>query len=277
MKSRISLKVVMACLALVGLAFADVDSDIRDLELQKEKLNSEINKLSLQIKETDSLLRADESRYKTLEERYKNDKLRRISEIDSLNAKIKKIAGELQQERNEEAKAKTRIDNVKAKRKALREAMAKASTELEKQIESTLPWERETRLERAKSLSRDIQSGNASEEEAFSRLKSLISEEIKFGDEVALINAPLTRRDGALINAHILRIGNQWMVYADENGTMFGSMVRVEKEGKLAYEWNEDLNLAERAAVMFALDVKQARKPPQIVKLPVSISVVREK
>ena len=40
------------------------------------------------------------------------------------------------------------------------------------------------------------------------------------------------------------------------------------------YEWNEELNLEERAAVKLAIDVKQAKKPPQIVKLPVSLSVV---
>lgn len=43
--------------------FADVDSDIRDLQLQKETLNSEIAKLNSQISATDSMLKADEKRY----------------------------------------------------------------------------------------------------------------------------------------------------------------------------------------------------------------------
>ena len=47
------------------------------------------------------------------------------------------------------------------------------------------------------------------------------------------------------------------------------------ENGKIVYEWNEDLNLEERAAVKLAIDVKQAKKPPQIVKLPVSLSVVK--
>ena len=123
----------------------------------------------------------------------------------------------------------------------------------------------------------DIESGNASEEEAFSRLKSLIAEEIRFGDEVAIINSPFTRKNGELINAQILRIGNQWMVYSDEAGTLYGALVRkVEQAGdslKVTYEWNEELNLNERNAVRFAIDVKQAKKPPQMVTLPVSISV----
>ena len=255
-------------------AFADRDAEIRDLKLEKDKLNSEIQKLNRQIASTDSMLKADDSRYKTLQQRYKADTERRRGEIDSLNVKIKNVAGQLQEERNKQARAKNKSDNVAAKRKALRAELAGISKRLENQIAQTLPWERESRLDRAKSLTRDIESGNASEEEAFSRLKSLVAEETKFGDEVAIINSPLTRKDGELINAAILRIGNQWMVYSDDNGTVFGSLVRKVEEGKIVYEWNEELNLEERAAVKFAIDVKQAKKPPQVVKLPVSLSVV---
>ena len=255
-------------------AFADRDAEIRDLKLEKDKLNSEIQKLNRQIASTDSMLKADDSRYKTLQQRYKADTERRRGEIDSLNVKIKNVAGQLQEERNKQARAKNKSDNVAAKRKALRAELAGISKRLENQIAQTLPWERESRLDRAKSLTRDIESGNASEEEAFSRLKSLIAEETKFGDEVAIINSPLTRKDGELINAAILRIGNQWMVYSDDNGTVFGSLIRKVEEGKIVYEWNEELNLEERAAVKFAIDVKQAKKPPQVVKLPVSLSVV---
>lgn len=257
-------------------AFADVESDIKDLQLEKEKLNADIAKLSKQISATDSMIKADNARYKTLQNRYKADKDRRSSEIDSLNAKIRVVASQLQDERNKQARAKNRSDNVKAKRKALNKMLVQISKQFEKQISQTLPWDLETRLERAKSLARDIESGNATEEEAFSRLKSLIAEETRFGDEVAIINSPLTRKNGELINAQILRIGNQWMVYSDDNGTVYGALVRKVAESGMTYEWNEDLNLAEREAIRLALDVKQAKKPPQIVTLPVSLSVVKE-
>ncbi|WP_109735479.1 DUF3450 family protein [Fibrobacter sp. UWR4] len=272
------LTVLLFTAVFVSYANADVDSDIRDMQLEKEKLNSEIAKLNSQIAATDSMLKADDKRYKTLQERYKQDKERRKSEIDSLNIKIKDVAGQLQQERNKQAHAKNRSENVKSKRKALSVALATISKRLEFQISQTLPWDRETRLDRAKSLTRDIEGGNASEEEAFSRLKALIAEETKFGDEVAIINSPLTRKNGELINAQILRIGNQWMVYSDENGTVYGALVRKagEQAGTVEYEWVEDLNLAERDAIRFALDVKQAKKPPQMVNLPVSLSIVRE-
>ncbi len=260
--------------SLSGLAFADYESEIRDLKMQKEKLNSEIQNLNTRIASTDSMLRADVSHRQLLEQRYKADVERRNLEIDSLNAKIRKVATSLQQERSKQARAKNRSENVAAKRRALRLELAKISKQLEVQIAQTLPWERDSRLDRAKSLTREIESGNASEEEAFSRLKSLLGEEIKFGDEVAIVNSPLTRKDGEIVNASILRIGNQWMVYVDENGAQYGRLERKIENGSVVYEWNENLNLEERAAVKFAIDVKQAKKPPQIVNLPVSLSVV---
>ena len=274
MKRLNLLPIMLLVFVMSGLAFADRTSEIQDLKLEKEKLNSEIQKLNRQIVATDSMLKADDSRYKKLLQRYKADKDRRRAEIDSLNMKIHAVAGQLQEERSKQARAKNRSENVAAKRKALRSAFAAISKQLELQVSQTVPWERETRLDRVKSLTRDIESGNASEEEAFSRLKSLIAEETKFGDEVAIINSPLTRKNGELINASILRIGNQWMVYSDDNGSVYGYLVRRIENGNVVYEWNEDLNLEERSAVKLAIDVKQAKKPPQVVKLPVSISVV---
>ena len=260
--------------SLSGLAFADYESEIRDLKLQKEKLNSEIQNLNTRIASTDSMLRADASHRQLLEQRYKADVERRNLEIDSLNAKIRKVASSLQQERNKQARAKNKSDNVAAKRRALRSELAKICKQLEVQIAQTLPWERDKRLDRAKSLTREIESGNVTEEEAFSRMKSLVNEEIKFGDEVSVVNSPLTRKNGEIVNASILRIGNQWMVYVDENGASYGRLERKLENDKIVYEWNEELNLEERAAVKLAIDVKQAKKPPQIVKLPVSLSVV---
>ena len=260
--------------SLSGLAFADYESEIRDLKLQKEKLNSEIQNLNTRIASTDSMLRADASHRQLLEQRYKADVERRNLEIDSLNAKIRKVAASLQQERNKQARAKNKSDNVAAKRRALRSELAKICKQLEVQIAQTLPWERDKRLDRAKSLTREIESGNVTEEEAFSRMKSLVNEEIKFGDEVSVVNSPLTRKNGEIVNATILRIGNQWMVYVDENGASYGRLERKLENDKVVYEWNENLNLEERAAVKLAIDVKQAKKPPQIVKLPVSLSVV---
>lgn len=260
--------------SLSGLAFADYESEIRDLKLQKEKLNSEIQNLNTRIASTDSMLRADVSHRQLLEQRYKADVERRNLEIDSLNAKIRKVAANLQQERNKQARAKNKSDNVAAKRRALRSELAKICKQLEVQIAQTLPWERDKRLDRAKSLTREIESGNVTEEEAFSRMKSLVNEEIKFGDEVSVVNSPLTRKNGEIVNAIILRIGNQWMVYVDENGASYGRLERKLENDKIVYEWNEELNLEERAAVKLAIDVKQAKKPPQIVKLPVSLSVV---
>jgi hypothetical protein len=255
---------------------ADLNSEIRDLENQKVVLNNEIKKISSKIKEAEKWSKEDANRYSTLEKRYRDDLSRRSLEIDSLNTKIKRIAEQVQAEKNKQSMAKNRADRVKSKREASLALMAEQCKKLEQQVEQTLPWDKDARLERVRSLLRDIQTKNASEEEAFSRLKVLIQEEIRFGDEVVIVNAPLTRNNGEVINARILRIGNQWMVYTDDNAAVYGVLKRSLENGKIKYDWYETLTLSEREAVKFAIDVKQARKAPQMVTLPLSLSVLRE-
>ncbi len=266
-------KIVGALLLLTSFSLAAVQDDIRAAELQKATLNVEIKKLDRQLRESDSLLKDDVKRYALLESRYAEDLNRRHAEIDSLNEKIKRVAVELQAERNKQAAYKGRIENDKSKRKAMRLMLTRICVDLESQVMQTLPWDKETRLDRIRALRRDLESNNALEEEAFSRINSIIGEEVRFGDEVQLINTPMTRKNGESINARLLRIGNQWMVYSDENSTMFGILVRGGTKDSVTFEWKETLTLEEREAIKTALDVKQARKPPQMVNLPLSISI----
>ncbi|MDR1759631.1 MAG: DUF3450 domain-containing protein [Fibrobacter sp.] len=257
----------------VEISFADTDSEIRDLELQKEKLNADLEKMSRQMQSTDSLIRENQKRYEVLEKRYRDDLSHRASEIDTLNIKIKSLADSLQQERRKQGAFKNQLENTQSKRKNINGELASFCRALETQILTGIPWDQESRLERVRALLRDVETGNAIEEEAFARLKSMIGEEIRFGDEVVLINAPVTRKDGEVINARILRIGNQWMVYADENNLNFGALNRREENGNIIYEWNETPDLKERNAIKFAIDVKMARKAPQMVILPLSVSI----
>jgi len=266
-------KIVGALLLFTSFSLAAVQDDIRAAELQKATLNVEIKKLDRQLRESDSLLKDDVKRYALLESRYTEDLNRRHAEIDSLNEKIKRVAVELQAERNKQATYKGRIENDKSKRKAMRLMLTRICVDLESQVMQTLPWDKATRLDRIRALRRDLESNNALEEEAFSRINSIIGEEVRFGDEVQLINTPMTRKNGESINARLLRIGNQWMVYSDENSTMFGILVRGGTKDSVTFEWKETLTLEEREAIKTALDVKQARKPPQMVTLPLSISI----
>ena len=87
---------------LVGLSvnsMADLDSEIRDLENQKIVLNNEIKKVSSKIKEAEKWTKEDANRYSILEKRYRDDLARRSSEIDSLNAKIKKWRNRFKQKK----------------------------------------------------------------------------------------------------------------------------------------------------------------------------------
>ncbi len=262
----------MLCLA--PCAFADIASDLEDYRSQKAALEAEIKRLDQRIKSTDSLSKEEKKRSQVLQSRYQADLLRRRAELDSLQANIRKQAGELQSERNRQARAQSASDHIKAYRNAMGKILAEMCLELENLVAQTLPWDREDRVARIQALRRDLETESAGTEEGFSRLRSLYAEEIRFGDEVVVVSRPMVRKDGETVNARVLRIGNQWMVYQDDEALRFGVLQRsIGSDGNTNYEWREDLNFEEKQAVKLAVDVKLARKPPQMVSLPLSLSI----
>jgi hypothetical protein len=129
-------------------------------------------------------------------------------------------------------------------------------------------------LERTAALCQDLENGAATAEEGFSRLRTVYMEEIRLGDEVQISSRTVTRNNGDITNANVLRIGNQWIVYQDDAGLLYGVMSRKKnKDGKHEYVWKENLSFEERQAVKTAIDVKLSRKPPQMVVLPLSLSI----
>ncbi|MCL2282993.1 MAG: DUF3450 domain-containing protein [Fibromonadales bacterium] len=255
----------MLCFAPFAFA-TELASELEDYRSQKAALEAEIKRLDQRIKSTDSLAKEERKRSKVLQGRYQADIERRRGELDSLHANIRKQAAELQAMRNRQARAQSTSDNVKAYRNALSKILVEMCSDFENLVAQTLPWDRENRVARIQALRRDLESGSAEAEEGFSRLRALYVEEIRFGDEIVIVNRPITRRDGETVNARILRIGNQWMVYQDDEALRFGVLQRN-------YEWKEDLSFDEKQAVKLAIDVKLARKPPQMVSLPLSLSI----
>jgi hypothetical protein len=277
-KMRIQGKGIALVLLLIGALISGVpaqtiDMQMDDLQDRKKELESEISRLQTEISRNDSLSKIEEARFESLQQRNAQDLLRRAAELDTLQSKLDGAALNLQRERSKQYNLDMRLTNIDAERKAFAKVLVQKAEELEQVVQNTLPWEKEKRLDRVRALRRDLESGNASPEEGFSRLRAIYSDEIRFGDEVALVNGPINRNDGELINAKILRLGNQWMVYMDDEGTRYGVLVRSFEDGALQYTWKEDLNFEERQAVKLAIDVKGARKPPQLVRLPLSLAV----
>jgi predicted RNase H-like nuclease (RuvC/YqgF family) len=245
------------------------------LESEKAGLDSDIKKLNIQITQTDSMAAVEKQYGHQQQVKQKADLERRQNEIEDLKGKLSELSAEMQRERNSVSSSQTQIDNVEAIRKALSSQLASHCRRLEVFIKSSLPWDSESRLERVATLCRDLENGSALAEEGFSRLRAIYAEEIRFGDEVQVSNRPITRNDGEIVNASVLRIGNQWIVYQDDAGHLFGeNKKKIGSDGVYEYAWKEDLSFEERQAIKNAIDVKLSRKPPQMVKLPLSLSVL---
>ena len=103
------------------------------------------------------------------------------------------------------------------------------------------------------------------------KCKKNFKEEIKNGDEVALFSRPVTRQNGEIVNAQLLKIGNQMIAYMDDESGKFGTLERRFENGKITYVWNENLDFSQRNAIKLALSVKSGREAPQLVPLDIRL------
>jgi hypothetical protein len=253
---------------LAGTAGAqDVDGEMRNARAEIARAKREIQRADAESRRTDSLMRDEDSRAARAEERQARDRERREKEIEALQARLQETRGKIDAERNTLARHQNAIDEIKARQANLSKVMAAWCDSLAARVEAGLPWDNQARLDRIHALKRDLVAGSASPDEGLVRLSALLKEEVKAGDEIAVFNKPVTRANGESVNAQLLRLGNQWLVYMDEEGKRFGVMER--KAGKWA--WREDLSFAEKNRVREAIEVKSAKRPPQLVVLDLGI------
>ncbi|MGL1903061.1 MAG: DUF3450 domain-containing protein [Fibrobacterales bacterium] len=256
--------------------FANNANAIDSLEMIKKSLTKNIKELESKIDQTDSLSRMEESRFALLKKRYTDDVVRRTVELESIQTELNDVQSAIQKEVQQQQSLEVRIKNNKAYAQFLTKKLATLAGTVETLIEVSLPDKKNVRLERIAVLKRDLESGNATPEEGFGRLKSILAEEIRFGDEVVITTTSIVRIDGEVANVKMLRIGNQWMVYVDEDEKLYGVLKRNRAEGALSYVWKEELDFSEREMVRNAIDVKLAKRAPEIVSLPLSLSLISE-
>ncbi len=263
----------LVCLLSVVSLYAGKTEELERLKSRKATLRDDIKSVEVKLNTNDSLKKIELERFDLLKARYEKDLVNKTDEISALSKRLKQINAEVSNESYKQATLKSGVAKIKSQREFLRQRLANKCSDLEQELAFSLPWDLEKRVGRIAALRRDLETGNATIEEGFARLKAMVNDEIKFGDEIALHNKPISRNDGSLVNAEVLRIGNQWMLYMDDEKKHYGILVR---KGKGEFTWKEDLNFSEREAVRTAIEVKGSKKPPQLVTLPLSILLQNE-
>jgi hypothetical protein len=266
-------------LVLVGFSFSqgqaaqDTSSLLQKLKELKQKIKTTDSRLS----QTDSLIKFENKAFVEREDRLNNELLRRKNELKEASERLKGVRLELNKEirlenkyRNEERANNLRLETLNAQ--ILKEVIV-----LEDLVQKSIPIGQGKRLERIVALRRDLEKKTASPEEALSRLKALYKEEIRFGDEISIKRTSVNRKDGLLINVEMLRIGNVWAAYMDDEAKYFGIYNRSTGEAGYLWEWREDLNFEERKRVRNAIEVRAARQAPQLVLIPLSTSSIESK
>jgi hypothetical protein len=263
----------IAALAQDADAGARLDAEIQKAKADIAQLKKDSQKAEAEVRKTDSLLRQEQERATQAEDRQAKDRERREKENVALQARLQETQAKINAERSGLGRWQNAEDEIKARQKRLSLVLAGYCDSVAARIQAGPPWESEARVDRVKSLKKDLETGSASMEEGFGRLSAILKDEIKNGDEIAMLNKPVTRKNGEVVNAQVLKIGNQWLVYMDEEGKRFGILEKTSgKDGKPAWEWREDPGFAEKNRIKAALEVKSAKRPPQLVVLDLGLA-----
>jgi len=246
-----------------------LEADLQKARAEVEKSKKDVQKAEGDLRKTDSLLRDENDRAAAAEGRAVKDRERREKENAALQARVQETQGKVDQERAASSRKQNDEDEIKSRQKRLSLLLAGYCDSLARRIEGGLPWDNETRLDRVGSLKKDLEAGSATVDEGFARLNALLKDEAKSGDEIALFNKPIARKNGEMVNAQVLKIGNQWLAYMDEEGKRFGVLER--KPGG-AWEWREDPGFEEKNRIKAAIEIKASKRPPSLAVLDLGIA-----
>lgn len=250
-------------------AAARLEADLQKARSEVEKSKKEVQKAEGELRRTDSLLRDENDRAAAAEQRAAQDRERREKENAALAARVQETQAKINQERSSLGRLQNDEDEIKARQKRLALLLAGYCDSLSRRIGSGLPWDNESRLDRVRGLEKDLEAGSATVDEGFARLNAILKEETKNGDEITLTSKPITLKNGELVNAQVLKLGNQWLVYMDEEGKRFGVLER--KPGG-AWEWREDPGFEEKNRIKAAIEIKSAKRPPSLALLDLGIA-----
>jgi hypothetical protein len=251
-------------------AAARLEADLQKARSEMERAKKDVQKAEAEARRTDSLLREENARAAAAEQRAAQDRERREKENASLIARVQETQGKINQERASLGRVQNDEDEIKARQKRLALLLAGYCDSVGRRIESGLPWDNEVRLDRVRGLKKDLEAGSATVDEGFARLNAILKDEVKNGDEISMINKPITLKNGEQLNAQVLKIGNQWLAYMDEEGKRFGVLER--KHGG-AWEWREDPGFEEKNRIKAAIEIKSAKRPPSLALLDLGLAL----
>jgi len=261
----------MFMLPLLPVSTAGQDS-IGVARNEKTRLEKEIRTIEAKIRQTDSLITREKEHTALLKKRLVDGIEQKKSAISvlreksaELDAEISALSGSIESKR-----ASGRA--IDAQRAYLATQLTDQCGALERCIRKSLPWNREQRLSRVTALKTDIESGAAQIDDGLSRLLALIDEEIAFGDEITLDTRSITRNDGSSVSARVLRLGNLWMAYVDASEELYGILSRT---SDTTFSWKETLDFNEREQVRTAIRVKESKKAPQLISLPLTTAITQ--
>ncbi len=257
--------VFVTTLFFSGISLADTKEDIFETKQQIKEYGNKIVNLEEEIQKDNESFRKYKINAKRRIESKKEELVLVSNAKDSLNALIKRYRRQLLALRQSNKE-------VALKSKAINSIILQKAKELRMLVKNGFPFKVQERLSAIDLLLRDINQMNVSQEEAFSRLWLICDSEERFGIDCDVTSIDMSLPSGQTMPVKMLRVGKQFLGYMSTNMDKYGLLSIRNVNGKLEYTWmHNNIGFEKRRAIKSAIEVKEGKKAPQLVVLPISI------
>lgn len=245
-----------------------------DTTAVKEKIKETSRKIA-KLKKTITKESGRYAKYRTATQkritRRRYELTRAASDKDSLDILIRERRTKLQS-------TERRIKETNLRFKSINKSIKKKALEFKRMIQDGFPFEKEKRISPLELLIRDIDQGDIGPEEAFNRLWIICNAEQQFGTQCEIASPEVTLPQGQTIPVKMLRIGKQFLAYTSVDEDRYGLLKISINNTKRSYKWvHSNLDFKVRRAIKAAIEIKEGKRPPGLVVLPVSIHAITGK
>lgn len=263
------LKGILVIILAVSFAWAaPPGADVDTLALKRA-----IKQAQKKSKEVSAKIREESSRYQAYLQRTQkriNDRRKQLQQVaaqkDSLDALIRERRSARDHQERKAREFEHRFSRFL-------EMIRSQTNAMRSMVQTGFPFEKDKRLSPMDLLIQDIDRKDVSPEEAFHRFWTLCDAEQRMGTDCEIASVEITLPQGQTIPVKMLRVGKQFLAYRSLENEKYGLLqIRPSASGDASsYAWRHgDLTFEERRAIKLAVEVKEGKRPPQLVPLPYS-------
>jgi hypothetical protein len=237
------------------------------LPMTKKSLEMEIEEIKKRIAEEENLWAEEKSEASKAEDRrkarldeFRVEKQKLIQTVGSLEEEIQKAVSKIETHKNQKIALERNFD-------VLSQSILSETKFFAEAIQTTIPYQKDKRIENIKMIERDLFQDKVSAEEGFSRLFAAYAKELTLASDAEMYSGEVEAEGGNKIAVKFIRVGKQVMAYSSPTGSHLG-ILRPKSPEEWVWVTHNDLDFDSRKAIRDAIAIAEGKAPPGFAELP---------